>query len=34
MVVQLSLPHGTHTYQLNVYDRAHLVGTYTETHAC
>jgi hypothetical protein len=34
VVVQLALPHGTHTYLLNVYDRAHLVGTYTETHAC
>jgi Tfp pilus assembly protein PilW len=34
VVVQLSLPRGTHTYQLNVYDPAKLVGTKTETYTC
>jgi prepilin-type N-terminal cleavage/methylation domain-containing protein len=35
VVVQLTLPKGTHTFQLRVYDRAHLQGTsITETHTC
>jgi type II secretory pathway pseudopilin PulG len=35
VVVQKVLPKGTHTYQLKVYDRAHLEGTSaTETHTC
>jgi prepilin-type N-terminal cleavage/methylation domain-containing protein len=35
VVVQKALPHGTHTFYLIVYDRAHLQGTsITETHTC
>jgi hypothetical protein len=34
VVVQLSLPRGTHTYRLNVYDPAKLVGTKTESYTC
>jgi hypothetical protein len=35
VVVQITVPNGTHTYQLKVYDRAHLLGTSTtETQTC
>jgi type II secretory pathway pseudopilin PulG len=35
VVVQITVPKGTHTYQLKVYDRAHLLGTsITETQTC
>ena len=35
VVVQLTLPKGTHNFQLKVYDRAQLRGTSaTETHTC
>jgi type II secretory pathway pseudopilin PulG len=35
VVVQITVPKGTHSYQLKVYDRAHLVGTSTtETQTC
>jgi type II secretory pathway pseudopilin PulG len=35
VVVQKTVSKGTHTFQLNVYDRAHLVGTSpAETHTC
>jgi type II secretory pathway pseudopilin PulG len=34
VVVQVPLPKGTHSYTLRVHDRAHLVGTKTETHTC
>jgi prepilin-type N-terminal cleavage/methylation domain-containing protein len=35
VVVQKALPHGTHSFYLIVYDRAHLQGTsITETHTC
>lgn len=34
VVLQKSLPKGTHSFTLNVYDRARLRGTLTETHSC
>jgi hypothetical protein len=34
VVVQRSVPLGTHTYKLKVYDPAGLVATHTETRGC
>lgn len=34
VVIQKVLPKGSHAYTLDVYDRANLQGTVTETHTC
>jgi hypothetical protein len=34
VVIQKSVPIGTHVYELKVSDRAGLSGIYTETHSC